>query len=65
MEQSWRISFVSFAVDGLESLFENELEAGSFENPPAGSVRYKGSAGILPAGSGGILPPVSSFQTGS
>ncbi|MBI4324714.1 MAG: ATP-binding protein [Chloroflexi bacterium] len=52
-----------------QSLFENSLsghrEAGSFANLHAGSVRYRRSAGILPAGSGGILPPVPSFQTGS
>ena len=52
-----------------KSMFENSRsehhEAGSFANQHAGSVRYRRSAGSLPAGSGGILPPVPPFQTGS
>jgi DNA polymerase len=40
-------------------------ELGSSVNPQAGSLRYGGSAGSLPAGSGGILPPVVHLQTDS
>jgi A/G-specific adenine glycosylase len=53
----------------FKSLSENSRnwnpELGSSVNPQAGSLRYRCSAGILPAGSGGILPPVHHFKTGS
>ena len=53
----------------VKSRSENdELAAGCRPNPPAGSRRYRGSAGILPAGSRSFPAPGSvflNFQTGS
>lgn len=47
---------------GYESLSENgEPAAGCRPHPPAGSLRHRGSAGILPAGSRSFPAPCSRF----